>query len=180
ILDEPQKMESQNAKEAIKSLNPLCTLRYSATHKDLYNPLYNLGPVRAFQMNLVKKISVASVLAENDPTQSYLKIEDISRDPFRVKINFFKLGKTGPSLTTGSLKKDDNLYEKSNENSIYETGFIITEINAQPGREFVKFSNGLRLRKGQEQGGSRQEIVRKQIKETIRAHFEKELELQAK
>jgi type III restriction enzyme len=70
ILDEPQNMESDKAKEAIASLNPLCTLRYSATHRDLYNPVYHLGPVQAFQMNLVKKISVASVLAENDPTQS--------------------------------------------------------------------------------------------------------------
>jgi type III restriction enzyme len=180
ILDEPQNMESQIAKDAIDSLNPLCTLRYSATHRDLYNPVYSLGPVRAFQMNLVKKICVASVLAENDPTQAYLKIDDILRDPFKVKIKFYKQSKTGPVLTTGTFKKDDNIYQKSNENSIYENGFTITEINAQPGREFVKFSNGRRLRIGQEQGGVREEIVKKQIKETIRAHFEKEWELQGK
>ena len=131
-------------------------------------------------MNLVKKILVSSVLAENDPTQSYLKIEDILRDPFRVKIKFYKMGRTGPTLASVSLKKDDDLFQKSNENSIYQTGFVVSEINPQPGREYVKFSNGLRLQKGQEQGGSRQEIVKKQIQETIRAHFEKELDLRGK
>jgi type III restriction enzyme len=182
ILDEPQNMESKKAKEAIASLNPLCTLRYSATHRDLYNPIYNLGPVQAFQMNLVKKISVASVLAESDPTQSYIKIEDIHLDkpPLKVKMKFFKIGASGPKLTSAILKKDDDLYIKSGENRIYENGFVVTEINAQPGREYVKFSNGIRMRPGEEQGGARPEIVKKQIKETIHAHFEKEWQLKEK
>ena len=33
IVDEPQNMETEVRKAAIESLNPLCTLRYSATHK---------------------------------------------------------------------------------------------------------------------------------------------------
>jgi len=182
ILDEPQNMESDKAKEAIASLNPLCTLRYSATHRDLYNPVYHLGPVQAFQMNLVKKISVASVLAENDPTQSYIKIEEIHLDkpPLKAKIRFYKMGTAGPKLMSAILKKDEDLYIKSGKNPIYENGFIVTEINAQPGREFVKFSNGIRMRPGQEQGGARQDIVKKQIKETIHAHFEKEWQLKDK
>jgi type III restriction enzyme len=181
ILDEPQNMESDTAKKAIASLNPLCTLRYSATHRDLYNPIYHLGPIQAFQMNLVKKISVASVLAENDPTQSYIKIEEIRGKPsIKVKIRFFKMNSAGPKLSSAILKKDDDLYLKSGEASIYMNGFTIAEINAQPGREFVKFSNGIRMRPGQEQGGARQDIVKKQIKETIHAHFEKELQLKEK
>jgi len=54
--------------KAIESLNPLLTLRYSATHRNLYNPVYTLSPVRAFQKKLIKKISVASVVKENDTT----------------------------------------------------------------------------------------------------------------
>lgn len=182
ILDEPQNMESEKAKDAIASLNPLCTLRYSATHRDLYNPVYNLGPVRAFQMNLVKKISVASVVAENDPTQSYLKVEEIRRDnsTFKVKIAFFKMSAAGPKPSSAILKKDDDLYRKSGNNPIYENGFTIVEIDVRPGREFVKFANGIRMRPGQEQGGARQDIIRKQIQETIHAHFEKELQLKGK
>lgn len=182
ILDEPQNMESKKSKEAIASLNPLCTLRYSATHRDLYNPVYNLGPIQAFRMNLVKKISVASVLAENDPTQSYIKIDEIRLDkpPLKAKIHFFKMSTAGPKLTSITVKKDDDLYQKSGENTIYENGFTVAEINAQPGREYIKFTNGIRMRPGQEQGGSRQEIVKKQIKETIKAHFEKEWQLKEK
>ncbi len=182
ILDEPQNMESEKSKEAIASLNPLCTLRYSATHRDLYNPVYNLGPIQAFRMNLVKKISVASVLAENDPTQSYIRIEEIHlhKPPLKAKIQFFKMGTAGPKLTSITVKKDDDLYQKSGENTIYENGFTVAEINAQPGREFIKFTNGIRMRPGQEQGGSRQDIVKKQIKETIKAHFEKEWQLKEK
>src|SRR5665647_2272029 len=55
IMDEPQNMESAKAKEAIDSLKPLSTLRYSATHRDKYNLVYQLDPVKAFQMKLVKK-----------------------------------------------------------------------------------------------------------------------------
>lgn len=182
ILDEPQNMESEKARDAIASLSPLCTLRYSATHRDLYNPVYTLGPVRAFQMNLVKKISVASVVAENDPTQSYLKIEEIRRDDstFKVKVAFFKMSAAGPKPTSAILKRDEDLYKKSGNNPTYENGFVIVEIDVRPGREFVKFANGIRMRPGQEQGGARQDIVKKQIKETIHAHFEKELQLKEK
>ncbi len=58
IMDEPQNMESPTAKEAIASLNPACTLRYSATHRNSYNLLYRLDPVKAYDLRLVKRIEV--------------------------------------------------------------------------------------------------------------------------
>jgi type III restriction enzyme len=179
IMDEPQNMETERAKEAIASLNPICTLRYSATHRDKYNLVYLLDPVKAFQKKLVKKISVASVLAESDPTQSYLKVEDISNKGgrFTTKLKFFKQGKEGPKLTTGTFRQNDDLFLKSGENEIYRHGFRIIEINARPGMEFIRFANGIRLFLGDEQGGLREEIVKKQIRETIKAHFEKELQV---
>jgi type III restriction enzyme len=61
VVDEPQNMESERAQEAIASLNPLCTLRYSATHRNLYHQVYKLDPVRAYDLRLVKRIEVASV-----------------------------------------------------------------------------------------------------------------------
>ena len=92
-------------------------------------------------MNLVKKISIASVLAENDPTQSYIKIEEIHLDkpPLKTKIRFFKMGASGPKLSSVILKKDDNLYLKSGENSIYENGFTIAEINAHRAENLSNF-----------------------------------------
>ena len=61
IVDEPQNMETDTRKAAIESLHPLCTLRYSATHKNPYNLLYRLTPVDAYDKHLVKKIEVHSV-----------------------------------------------------------------------------------------------------------------------
>lgn len=179
IMDEPQNMESETAKQAIKSLNPLCTLRYSATHRDKYNLVYQLDPVKAFQKKLVKKISVASVVSESDPTQAYLKLESVSNknNRFTAKLKYFKQSKEGPKLSTGTFKQNDDLFVKSNENGIYSSGFIITEINTRPGMEFIRFANGIRLALGDEQGGSREEIVKQQIRNTIRAHFEKELQV---
>jgi len=179
IMDEPQNMESETAKKAIQSLNPLCTLRYSATHRDKYNLIYQLDPVKAFQKKLVKKISVASTVSESDPTQAYLKLESVSNknNRFTTKLKYFKQSKDGPKLSTGTFKQNDDLFVKSNENGIYSSGFIITEINTRPGMEFIRFANGIRLALGDEQGGSREEIVKQQIRNTIKAHFEKELQV---
>jgi type III restriction enzyme len=179
IMDEPQNMESDKAKEAIQSLGPMCTLRYSATHRDRYNLVYQLDPVKAFQMKLVKKISVASVLGDNDPTDAYLKVAGISNrnGRFTCKLKYFKQAADGPKLSTGTFKQNDDIFVKSGEREIYRNGFIITEINARPGMEFVRFANGIRLALGDEQGGSRDEIVKKQIRETIKAHFDKELQV---
>jgi type III restriction enzyme len=179
IMDEPQNMESDTAKKAIASLNPLCTLRYSATHRDKYNLVYQLDPVKAFQKKLVKKISVASTVSESDPSQAYVKLESVSNKNNRItaKLKYFKQSKEGPKLSTGTFKQNDDLYVKSGENNIYSNGFFVTEINTRPGMEFIRFANGIRLAMGDEQGGSREEIVKQQIRNTIRAHFEKELQV---
>ncbi len=180
ILDEPQNMESRTAREAIASLSPLCTLRYSATHRDKYNLVYQLDPVRAFQKRLVKKISVASVLEEGDATRAYLKVEAVSNrnNRFTAKLKFFKARAEGPKLANATFKQHDDLFVKSGENEMYRNGFIITEINVRPGMEFVSFANGVRLSLGQEQGGDREGIVKKQIRETVRAHLDKERQVQ--
>jgi type III restriction enzyme len=63
IVDEPQNMETEIRKKAIENLNPLCTLRYSATHTNLYNLMYSLNPVKAYELGLVKQIEVDSVVS---------------------------------------------------------------------------------------------------------------------
>ena len=75
IMDEPQNMESEKAKEAITSLNPLCTLRYSATHKDVYNLVYKLDPVMAYDLGLVKRIEVDSVLEQGDFNKPFIQYD---------------------------------------------------------------------------------------------------------
>ena len=97
IIDEPQNVESDKAKKALLELNPLCTLRYSATHKDRYNLLYSLDPVKAYQRRLVKKISVASTIADDDPNAAFVKLEKVTNNKGRISciLAFHKQTKDG-------------------------------------------------------------------------------------
>ena len=72
ILDEPQNMESAKAKEALRTLNPLFALRYSATHRTSPNLVYRLSPFDAFRLNLVKKIQVCGVTERENFNQPFL------------------------------------------------------------------------------------------------------------
>jgi len=179
IIDEPQNVEGEKAKKALLALNPLCTLRYSATHKDRYNLLYSLNPVQAYQKRLVKKIAVASTMADDDPNMAYVKVMDVRNVKGRIscKLAFHKQGKDGYKLVKATVKRDDDLYMKSNEREVYRNNFIVSEINTRPGMEYVKFANNIRLRLGEENGGIRKEVVKEQIKATVKAHFEKEFQL---
>lgn len=60
IIDEPQSVEGKQTKENLKQFNPLLTLRYSATHKSdsIYNMVYRLDAMEAYNKRLVKKIAV--------------------------------------------------------------------------------------------------------------------------
>ena len=78
IIDEPQSVDSTDkAQEAIRALNPLCTLRYSATHRNPYNLVYRLDPVRAFELRLVKQIVVASAAADGGANDAFVRVEQI-------------------------------------------------------------------------------------------------------
>jgi type III restriction enzyme len=78
ILDEPQSVDSTpKSQEAIKALNPLCTLRYSATHRNVYNLVYRLDPIRAYELRLVKQIVVDSATTEGSANNAYIRVEKI-------------------------------------------------------------------------------------------------------
>jgi type III restriction enzyme len=84
IVDEPQNMETDIRKKAISNLNPLCTLRYSATHTNLYNLIYRLDPVKAYDLGLVKQIEVDSVYAIQGNNQAFISIESIKSSKSKV------------------------------------------------------------------------------------------------
>lgn len=177
VLDEPQNMESEQAKSAIASLNPLCTLRYSATHRNLYNQVYKLDPVRAYDLKLVKRIDVSSVLDDPDFNQPYIQIQGITATKTQVsaKLSIDINAKSGPQRKTVSIKGSGaDLFEVSGERANYQN-YIVDEINAADG--FVSFTNGLLLYVGQSHGGRTDDVLRIQIKETIREHFDRELKI---
>lgn len=180
IIDEPQSVDStEKSQEAIKELNPLVTLRYSATHRNPYNLVYRLDPIRAFELKLVKQIIVASATAEGTAPDAFVRVEDIRLDngiSARLRINTQEKG--GPKQKTITVKQGYDLHVLSNERPEYAVGYSVAEINAEPGREFVRFANGHRLPKGGELGGVRDDVWRAQIKHTVKRHLDTELLLQ--
>src|SRR5258708_527438 len=179
IIDEPQSVDSTDkAQEAIKALNPLCTLRYSATHKNPYNLVYRLDPVRAFELRLVKQIVVASAAETDGANDAFIRIESIVYQPsIRAKVRIHVQGPDGPKERSVTIKNGDDLFVRSNERAAYAQGYSVAEINAEPDAEFIRFTNGLTLRIGQEVGGMRDDVWRVQIRDTVKKHVDKELQL---
>jgi len=177
IMDEPQNMESENARKAIAELHPLLTLRYSATHRNLHNAVYRLDPVRAYDLRLVKRIEVASVTEDGDFNRAFVALESVTASKIglsaKLKIDVEQAGGAKRKLVT--LKRNgDDLFSLSGHREMYR-GYVVTEINAES--EFVSFGNGVKLRKGESQGGHGDAVLRLQVEETVREHFKKELAL---
>lgn len=174
IVDEPQNMETEIRKRAIANLNPLCTLRYSATHTNLYNLVYSLNPVKAYDLGLVKQIEVDSVVSENDFNSPYLQLENITRTGnainAKIKIDVATESGINRKSVTANVKNHD-LFKLSNKNEKYD-GLKIYEIDF--GNEQIELSNGVVLKKGETQGGMNDEIMRFMIGKTVEEHLKKE------
>lgn len=174
IVDEPQNMETEIRKRAIENLSPLCTLRYSATHTNLYNLMYSLNPVKAYDLGLVKQIEVDSVVSENDFNSPFLQLENITRTgnaiKAKIKIDAATEGGVKRKSVTASGKNLD-LFLLSNRNEKYD-GLKIYEIDF--GNEQIELSNGIVLKKGETQGGMNDEVMRFMISKTVEEHLKKE------
>jgi type III restriction enzyme len=173
ILDEPQNLETDLRKQAVARLNPLCALRYSATHRNAYNLIYSLDPVRAYELGLVKQIGVDSVIELKDANQAFIEIEDFKTNKRSVsaKLSIWVNQAQGPTKKSVTVKNGDDLYALSNQREIYRDGFIVNEIDA--GEGYVTFANDLGVRLGQPHGALTDAILRLQIEATVRRHFEK-------
>ena len=179
IIDEPQSVDAtEKAQEAIKALNPLCTLRYSATHRNPYNLVYRLDPVRAFELKLVKQIVVASAAAQDALNEPLVRVEQVDyKKGIKAKLRIHVQTAKGPREKAVTVKQGADLFTLSNERAAYRDGFEIAEINAEPGNEYLRFSNGRTLRMGEEMGGLRDDVWRTQIKHTVKKHLDKELQV---
>lgn len=180
IVDEPQNMETEKRTSAIENLKPLCTLRYSATHRNLYNLTYSLNPVKAYDLGLVKQIEVDSILEENAFNDAYISVESIQAGKTKVtaKLSIYVNDKGAVKKKTVSVKVGDDLFKLSNEREIYADGCMIEEIDAA--NNCIALSNGNILYKGSTQGGLTDEIMKFQIRKTVEEHLKKELRLNPK
>lgn len=176
ILDEPQNMETDTRRNAIASLHPLCTLRYSATHKHLYNLLYRLTPVDAYDKGLVKKIEVHSVQSEDNYNDAYINVLSLER---QSKTRSFAKIEVDASDEYGLQRKiikvfpGDDLEAKTGR-SVY-AGYYIELINHAD--NCVEFSNGKVVYVGQRDESLHDDIIKRQIELTIDDHFDRQRRL---
>jgi type III restriction enzyme len=177
IVDEPQNMETEKRIAAIENLKALCTLRYSATHRNQYNLTYNLNPVKAYDLGLVKQIEVDSIIEENAYNDAFVKVDSVKATKSKVtaKVSININDKGGVKKKSVSVKVGDDLYKLSNEREIYADGYIIEEIDAI--NQCISISNGNLLYKGDSQGGLTDEVMKFQIRKTIEEHLKKEKRL---
>jgi type III restriction enzyme len=179
ILDEPQNMESPPAVAAIDRLDPLCTLRYSATHKNLYNLVYRLGPIDAYDLNLVKRIEVASVVADDNLNAAFVRLlqVDVQRIRAQVQINH------GVGLAAKQKRvwvtRGDDLAVASGGRQEYANGYIVDDISFRSGAEAIEFTNGADVSLGEAAGSFDEDVRRAQVFETVRQHLDKERALHA-
>lgn len=174
ILDEPQNMETPIRKAAIADLNPLCTLRYSATHKNYYNLLYKLDPVKAYDLGLVKKIEVDSIVSNkvyNDAHVKLLKVDHKNKSLPIAHIEVDKGDESGLQRKILKVEPGDDL-ERLTKREIY-AGYIVDEVSAIG--QYVTFANHVKLEAGEQSQALQDEVLKYQIRRTIEDHFEKEL-----
>ena len=177
IVDEPQNMETEKRISAIENLQGLCTLRYSATHRNQYNLTYSLNPVKAYDLGLVKQIEVDSIVEENAFNDAFVVVDSIKATTTKVtaKVSINVNDKGGVKKKSVSVKVGDDLYKLSNEREIYADGYIIEEIDAT--NNCISISNGNILYKGDSQGGLNDEVMKFQIRKTVEEHLKKEKRL---
>lgn len=174
VIDEPQNISSDKRKNAIDNLNPLFTVGYSATHKEIINKVYSLNPVQAFEQNLVKQIVVNSVISQ-DKNNAFIELKEITnKSGLKAKIILDINEKQQLKRKTITVKPGDDLYEKSKQNSNYQ-GFIITGIDLE--NQMIKFSNGIEIDAGVNMDSLKDEIMKQQIHYTIKEHLKREKEL---
>lgn len=177
IIDEPQNMETETRRKAIESLKPLFTLRYSATHKNAYNPVYSLNPVQAYEFGLVKQIEVDSVLADNDLNGVYLSLKEIKtgKKSWSAKIELLVNDKKAMKKKAITVKPNQDLFELSNQNEQYRNGFILSGMDTD--QQMISFANGVEIYQGTDYSQLKDEIQQMQIRRTIAEHLQKEKKL---
>lgn len=184
IVDEPQSVDTTDkSKEAIASLNPMCTLRYSATHVEKHHMLYKLDSVDAYEQKLVKQIEVAGIEVKDGHNKAYIKLLSVNnkKSPISAKIEIDARLKNGSikrkevTVTSGADLLDAKY---SGGRDVYD-GYIIEDIYCEQGNEYISFTSKPDILKlGQALGEvDPDEFKRLQIRKTIEEHLDKEMRL---
>lgn len=177
LMDEPQEgMDTDNSKQWIAKLQPLFKLRYSATHAVKKNVLYQLTPAESYRLGLVKKLEVLTVSESNDEATLKLEISQVqsTATQVKVKLKLWKLNKSKGRFEfkeSGLLKKDDNLADKSGNES-YRDYTISRIYKSMTDRKWhIVFTNGSEIIEGSS-SSNKEQVWALQLEWLIRRHFE--------
>ncbi len=173
IVDEPQNLETDARKAALAELRPLATLRYSATHKHLYDLVYSLNPVQAYDLGLVKQIEVDGITADDNYNAAFVRVKAVNKakTTLTATLRLYANAKGGVKPKDVTVRLGSDLYALSNQRDVYRTGFLVNELDPDEGS--VTFSSGLRVAVGQDVGGLTEAVLRYQLERTVKWHFEK-------
>lgn len=182
IIDEPQTVDSTTkSQKAINNLNPLFALRYSATHVNYHNLLYQLDPVRAYEMGIVKQIEVIDATNGQNFNKAMVRLDEVgywpktSKTP-QAKITIFEDTLNGrPREKHLKISKGSNLAKLTNRPD-YD-GYLITNISSELNNQYIEFQNGIVVELFREIDGMIDERIKNQLRQTIEQHFVKEKKL---
>ena len=182
IVDEPQSVDGGlkgRGKEALGAMNPLCTLRYSATHAETHHMLYRLDAVDAYEHQLVKQIEVASLEVEGGYNKAYVRLLSTSnkKGRFSAKVELDVQRGASVGRETKTLVPGDDL-EQVTRRAVY-ADHLVQNIGCKTGEEFLELSNlDTPLRQGETVGDIDGDAVKRlMIRRTIEEHLDKELRL---
>ncbi|MDE2705430.1 MAG: DEAD/DEAH box helicase family protein [Gemmatimonadota bacterium] len=184
IVDEPQSVDGGlqgRGREALGAMNPLCTLRYSATHADQHHMVYRLDAVDAYERKLVKQIEVASATVEDAHNKPYVRLMSTRNQggTISAKVELDVETAAGVRRRAVNVLDDDDL-EQITGRAIYQD-CRIGDICVKKGNESVELrvpGGGKYLRLGEAWGDVDALAVQRQmIRRTIREHLDKEKRL---
>ncbi len=184
IVDEPQSVDgglSGAGKQALDAMNPLCTLRYSATHADKHHMVYRLDAVDAYEKKLVKQIEVASATVEHAHNKPYVRLVSVSnkRNVISAKIEVDTEAASGVKRREVTVQDGDNL-EQTTGRAIYADCRVGT-IRVEKGNEYMELRvpGGEHFLKPGEAWGDvdAMAVQREMIRRAIREHLDKEKRL---
>ena len=185
IIDEPQSVlgvdKKNKTRKGLAQFTPLFTLLYSATHRkdDIYNMMYRLDAIDAYNQKLVKKIEVKGIKQiGSTATNGYVYLEEIviGKGNPQARLSFDAKSGTGVKQASKLVSEGFDLWQNSGELAEYDNNFVVERIDGMQG--CVRFVNGLVLHEGETMGSVNEDYIRRiQIRETIRTHIERERQL---
>ncbi len=171
MIDEPQNMETEIRRKAIESLKPLFTLRYSATHKNAYHPIFSFNPVQAYEQGYVKQIEVDGVLAENEVNGAYVALKELktTAKSWSAKMEILFNDKKAMKKKVVTIKPNQDLFELSNQNEMYRSGYILSGMDFDA--QMIEFNSGMQVFAGANNSALKDDLQKMQIRRTIEEHL---------